>query len=98
LAVLSIRTNDGYVIPLDVINGLPYLKMQSHTDTEWNELLCDSHGNEWDLVSLITPPPPTPTGTTSSKRLDDGLMATTLTNTYKSRHIPDPVVILEPYS
>jgi hypothetical protein len=33
-----IRTNDGYVIPLDVINGLPYLKMQPHTDKEWNEL------------------------------------------------------------
>jgi hypothetical protein len=23
--------------PLDIINGLPYLKMQPHTDTEWNE-------------------------------------------------------------
>jgi hypothetical protein len=37
-----IRTNEGYVIPLDIINGLPYLKMQPHTDTEWNEL-CDSY-------------------------------------------------------
>jgi hypothetical protein len=37
-----IRTNEGYVIPLDIINGLPYLKMQPHTDTEWNAP-CDSY-------------------------------------------------------
>lgn len=32
------RTNDGHIVPLDVINGLPYLKMQPHTDSEWNDL------------------------------------------------------------
>ena len=38
----SIGTNDGYVIPLDIINGLPYyLKMQPNqpnTETEWDKL------------------------------------------------------------
>jgi hypothetical protein len=58
-----IRTNDGYVIPLDVINGLPYLKMQPHTDKEWNELpVILTGGNEWDPLAT----PPQPTGTTSS--------------------------------
>jgi hypothetical protein len=33
-----IRTNDGYVIPLDIINGLPYLKMQPPNDAEMNAL------------------------------------------------------------
>ena len=33
-----IRTNDGFILPLDIINGLPYLKMTPHTDKEWEEL------------------------------------------------------------
>ncbi len=33
-----ICTKDGYVIPLDIINGLPYMKMEPHSDQEWNDL------------------------------------------------------------
>ena len=33
-----IRTADGYTIPLDVINGLPHLPMEKHTDEEWETL------------------------------------------------------------
>ena len=33
-----IRTLDGYIIPLDIINGLPYLPMEKHTDEEWETL------------------------------------------------------------
>ena len=33
-----IRTNNGFVIPIDIIQGLPYMKMAAHTDTEWTEL------------------------------------------------------------
>jgi hypothetical protein len=33
-----IKTNDGYVIPLDIINGLPYMRMETHTDKEFDEL------------------------------------------------------------
>jgi Reverse transcriptase (RNA-dependent DNA polymerase) len=30
-----ITTNDGYVFPLDIIHGLPYLKMRPYTDDEF---------------------------------------------------------------
>ena len=33
-----IVTQDGYVLPLDIVNGLPYIRMQKHTDEEWKEL------------------------------------------------------------
>ena len=32
-----IRNNDGYIIPLDIINGLPYMKMTPNTDDEWDD-------------------------------------------------------------
>jgi hypothetical protein len=33
-----ITTNDGYVFPLDIIGGLPYLKMRAYTDAEFDSL------------------------------------------------------------
>jgi hypothetical protein len=33
-----IKTLDGYVIPLDVKSGLPYVKMRPYTDEEWDSL------------------------------------------------------------
>jgi hypothetical protein len=44
------RTNDGYVIPLDIINGLPYLKMQPPNDAEMNALphVIFTSGDEWN--------------------------------------------------
>jgi hypothetical protein len=33
-----IKTLDGYVIPLDIKSGLPYIKMQPYTDKEWDSL------------------------------------------------------------
>ena len=33
-----ITTNDGYVIPLDIVQGLPYMKMEPHTDDEFKTL------------------------------------------------------------
>jgi hypothetical protein len=33
-----IKTLDGYVIPLDVKSGLPYVKMLPYTDKEWDSL------------------------------------------------------------
>jgi hypothetical protein len=29
---------DGYVFPIDIINGLPYTLMRAYTDSEWNAL------------------------------------------------------------
>jgi hypothetical protein len=33
-----IKTLDGYVIPLDLKSGLPYVKMQLYTDEDWDLL------------------------------------------------------------
>jgi hypothetical protein len=33
-----IKTLDGYVIPLDIKSGLPYVKMRPFTDQEWDSL------------------------------------------------------------
>ena len=34
----TITTNDGYIHPLDFINGLPYLPLRPYTDKEWETL------------------------------------------------------------
>jgi hypothetical protein len=48
-----IHTLDGYVIPIDIISGLPYIQMEPHTEKEWETL---PHiiltGAEWDPTSL----------------------------------------------
>ena len=33
-----IKTQDGYVHPLDIKNGLPYIPMRPYTDEEWDTL------------------------------------------------------------
>jgi hypothetical protein len=33
-----ITTNEGYIFPLDIIGGLPYLKMRPYTDAEFDSL------------------------------------------------------------
>ena len=33
-----IQTIDGYAIPLNIKNGLPYVIMRPYTDTEWDSL------------------------------------------------------------
>jgi hypothetical protein len=34
----QIKTLDGYIIPLDIKSGLPYVKMRPYTDQEWEML------------------------------------------------------------
>ena len=34
----SITTPNGYAIPLNIVEGLAYMKMRPYTDREWNEL------------------------------------------------------------
>ena len=50
----SIKTNDGYVIPLDIINGLPYMRMVPYTDTEWDKLphVILTSSEEWNVTVL----------------------------------------------
>jgi hypothetical protein len=33
-----ITTNEGYIFPLDIIGGLPYLKMRPYTDAKFDLL------------------------------------------------------------
>ena len=44
-----IITHEGYVLPLDVINGLAYLKISTYTDREWGALphVILTAGQEW---------------------------------------------------
>jgi hypothetical protein len=46
----SITTLEGFVIPLDVINGLCYMKLRPFTDQEWRDLVHVemTSGTEWD--------------------------------------------------
>ena len=45
-----IKTIDGFIIPIDIINGLPYIKMDPHTDDEYATLphVILTSGNDWD--------------------------------------------------
>ena len=51
----TIKTLDGYVIPIDIINGLPYIQMQPNTDQEFKDLphvLFTEGAKEWDPTVL----------------------------------------------
>ena len=45
-----IHTNDGYIIPLDIINGLPYMKMRPPSDKEMDDLphIILTSGDQWN--------------------------------------------------
>jgi hypothetical protein len=54
-----IKTLDGYVIPLDVKSGLPYVKMRPYTEEEWDSLpnvvlTGDGNWNPSDLDHSLT--------------------------------------------
>ena len=95
-----IRTNDGYVIPLDIINGLPYLKMQPHTDDEWNELphVIFTGGDEWNPKILDHTLTDKDDWYNTVKDLDDGILQTPFDQfgNYKRRTVPGPVTIIPP--
>ena len=49
-----IRTQDGYYIPINIIRGLPYIKMEPNTDEEFETLphVVLTQGGEWDPTVL----------------------------------------------
>ena len=49
-----IKTTDGYVIPLNIKNGLARLKLRPYDDNEWDQLphIFLTSQNEWDPTSL----------------------------------------------
>ena len=95
-----IRTLDGYIIPLDIINGLPYMKMEPHTDKEWNDLphIILTAGDQWDPRVLDHTLTDRDDWYNTLKELDDGLIKTPFDEygNYRNRHIPDAVQRLPP--
>jgi len=95
-----IRTNDGFVIPLDMINGLPYLPMAPNTDDEWETLphVLLTSGDPWDPKVLDLKLSDQPDWYNTIKELEDGIVMTPFDEygNYRQRHNPTAVTILEP--
>ena len=49
-----IKTVEGYYLPLDIVCGLPYLRMEPNTDDEWKSLphVILTSGDPWDPRAL----------------------------------------------
>eukprot|EP00955_Chlamydomonas_euryale_P036560 350479-Chlamydomonas_euryale.AAC.2 len=49
-----IQTHDGYILPLDIIQGLPYLPMEPHKPEEWNTLphVILTSAEDWEPTVL----------------------------------------------
>ena len=49
-----ILTNDGYVIPINIRNGLPYMLLRPYTNKEWDDLphIILTSDVEWDPTVL----------------------------------------------
>ncbi len=49
-----ILTNDGYVIPINIKYGLPYIKMRPYTDEEWETFphVIFTSDADWDPTIL----------------------------------------------
>ena len=90
-----IRTVDGYVIPLDIINGLPYLKMEPHTDKEFQELphIILTSGEEWDPRALDNTLTDKDDWYNTLKDIQDGLYESPFDEygNYRHRHVPENV-------
>ena len=61
-----IRCNDGFIIPINIINGLPYIEMVPHTDKEFRTLphVILTSADPWDprvVDSHLTSNPEWPT-------------------------------------
>ena len=54
-----ITTLDGYVLPVDILEGLPYLRTRAYTDKEYDKLphVILSSESDWDPTVFDTKPP-----------------------------------------
>jgi hypothetical protein len=48
-------TLDGYAIPIDIVDGLPYIKMRPFTDAAWDNLphVVLTSNVEWDPTTVL---------------------------------------------
>ncbi len=95
-----ITTQDGYIIPLDIINGLPYMKMVPNTDKEWNDLphVILTSSEEWDPTFIDNILTDQDDWYNTLKQYDDGLIQTPFDEygNYRHRHVPANVQELPP--
>ena len=73
-----IKTNDGYILPLDIIGGLPYLKMSPNSDKEYEELphVVLTSSEDWDPTVLDNIITDKDDWYNTIKDLDDGILVT----------------------
>ena len=94
-----IRTLDGYIIPIDIISGLPYVKMKPNTDTEWDQLphVILTSGDTWDPKVLDNILSDKEDWVNTLKDLDEGIIKTPFDQygNYKGRE-PTPMITVEP--
>jgi len=93
-----IRTIDRYIMPLDIINGLPYLKMEPNTEKEFEELphVILTSGDIWDPTVLDNTLTDRDDWYNTLKELDDGIINTPFDQygNYRKRTLEDEVKIL----
>ena len=82
------RTSEGYVIPLDIINGLPYMKMVPNSKAEFAELphVILTSGADWDPKVLDHIVSDTDNWYNTIKEMDDGLIETPFDQFGNYRH------------
>ena len=73
-----IKTLDGYILPLDIINGLPYLKMEPPSQKELDELphVILTPGDKWDPTVLDNTISDQEDWVNNLKDIDEGIIET----------------------
>ena len=93
-----IRTNDGFVLPLDIINGLPYLKMHPNSDQEFEELphVILTAGTDWDPTVIDHTLTDKEDWYDTLADLNDGIISTPFDEfgNYRKREVPAVHTIL----
>jgi hypothetical protein len=92
----SITTIDGYVLPLDVVNGLPHLKSRPFSDREWKEYphVVMTSDNEWNPKVLENIISTKPNSYSSVKPPEHDVLTNPfdITGEYTKSQLEDPLV------
>ena len=96
----TIITPDGYIVPLSIHQGLPYLRLRPPTDAEWSSLpkITFTTDNEWDPKCLDSNVPDDWYERTDdfsaylrdSQFLEDGTMKESVIHDEQPNELPEP--------